>query len=134
MKLTIYRYDPDKDAKPYYQDYDVPIDAHDRMLLDALVKAKAIDDSLPPRLAFALQIARDGVGVEDVCAFRRQHAIQCGLASGDVAGDPDHVHVGPRRPDLRGQANRAGWLTSIGSPDSSLRSVSRFCRSGPWFA
>ena len=34
MKLTIYRYDPDKDAKPYYQDYDVPVDSHDRMLLD----------------------------------------------------------------------------------------------------
>ena len=46
MKLTIYRYDPDKDAKPYYQDYDVAVDSHDRMLLDALVKAKAQDDSL----------------------------------------------------------------------------------------
>src|SRR5207248_11006204 len=46
MKLTIYRYAPDKDAKRYYQDYDVPVDSHDRMLLDALVKAKAIDDSL----------------------------------------------------------------------------------------
>ena len=26
MKLTIYRYDPDKDAAPYYQDYDVKLD------------------------------------------------------------------------------------------------------------
>ena len=46
MKLTISRYDPDKDAKPYYQDFDVAIDSHDRMLLDALVKAKVQDDSL----------------------------------------------------------------------------------------
>ena len=37
MKLTIYRYAPDKDAKPYYQDYDVALDQADRMLLDALV-------------------------------------------------------------------------------------------------
>src|SRR5438445_133969 len=34
MKLTIYRYDPDKDAQPYYKDYDVALDSHDRMLLD----------------------------------------------------------------------------------------------------
>ena len=50
MKLSIYRYDPDKDAKPYMKDYEVALEASDRMLLDALVKAKAQDDShfLPP--------------------------------------------------------------------------------------
>ena len=31
MRLSIYRYDPDRDAKPYMKDYDVPVDAHDRM-------------------------------------------------------------------------------------------------------
>ena len=46
MKLTIYRYDPDKDSAPRYQDYDVKLDQGDRMLLDALVKAKVQDDSL----------------------------------------------------------------------------------------
>jgi hypothetical protein len=40
MKLSIYRYDPDKDAKPYMQDYEVELDSADRMLLDALVKAQ----------------------------------------------------------------------------------------------
>ena len=26
MRLSIYRYDPDKDAKPYMQDYDVQLE------------------------------------------------------------------------------------------------------------
>ena len=46
MKFRIYRYDPDKDAKPYIQDYDVTLDHHDRMLLDALIRVKAVDDTL----------------------------------------------------------------------------------------
>ncbi|MEX2239235.1 MAG: 2Fe-2S iron-sulfur cluster-binding protein, partial [Burkholderiales bacterium] len=46
MKLSIYRYDPDKDAKPYLQDLEVKLELADRMLLDALIKAKAQDDSI----------------------------------------------------------------------------------------
>jgi len=45
MKLSIYRYDPDKDEKPYMKDYDVQLEHSDRMLLDALVKVKVMDDS-----------------------------------------------------------------------------------------
>ena len=26
MRLSIYRYDPDKDARPYMKDYDVPLE------------------------------------------------------------------------------------------------------------
>ena len=37
----IYRYDPDKDAKPYMQDYDVALEPTDRMLLDALVSSRS---------------------------------------------------------------------------------------------
>ena len=46
MKFRIYRYDPEKDAKPRLQEYDVALDPHDRMLLDALIRLKAVDDSL----------------------------------------------------------------------------------------
>ena len=46
MKFRIYRYDPEKDAKPRLQDYDVALDPHDRMLLDALIRLKAVDDTL----------------------------------------------------------------------------------------
>ena len=49
MKRTfkIYRYDPDKDAKPYMQTVQVELDGHERMLLDALVKLKAMDPPSP---------------------------------------------------------------------------------------
>ena len=32
MKLSIYRYNPDKDAKPYMQDYEVALEQSDRAL------------------------------------------------------------------------------------------------------
>ena len=48
MKFRIQRYDPDKDAKPYFQDYDVAMGPSDRMLLDALVRIKTVDDTLSP--------------------------------------------------------------------------------------
>ncbi len=54
MKRTfkIYRYDPDKDAKPYMQTVEIELDGHERMLLDALVKLKAKDPTIvvPPLL------------------------------------------------------------------------------------
>ena len=34
--FQIYRYDPDKDTKPYMQTIEVELDGHERMLLDAL--------------------------------------------------------------------------------------------------
>ena len=46
MKFRIYRYDPEKDAKPRLQEYDIALDPLDRMLLDALIRLKAVDDTL----------------------------------------------------------------------------------------
>ena len=43
--FQIYRYDPDKDAKPYMQTIEVELDGNERMLLDALMKLKAVDPS-----------------------------------------------------------------------------------------
>src|SRR3954464_10441577 len=72
MKLTIYRYDPDKDAKPYYKDYDVAVDSQDRMLLDALVKAKTIDDSLAFRRS-----CREGVCGSDAMNINGKNRLAC---------------------------------------------------------
>ena len=41
--FQIYRYDPDKDAKPRMQTIEVELDGNERMLLDALIKLKAVD-------------------------------------------------------------------------------------------
>ncbi|MBP7419946.1 MAG: succinate dehydrogenase iron-sulfur subunit, partial [Burkholderiaceae bacterium] len=44
--FQIYRYDPDRDAKPYMQTIEIELDGHERMLLDALVKLKEQDPTL----------------------------------------------------------------------------------------
>ena len=47
VRFRIYRYDPEKDAKPRLQDLEVRLHANDKMLLDALMRIKAdVDDSL----------------------------------------------------------------------------------------
>ncbi|MGH8676816.1 MAG: succinate dehydrogenase iron-sulfur subunit, partial [Burkholderiales bacterium] len=40
MQLRIFRYDPEKDAKPYLQDYSIELQRNDRMLLDVLERIK----------------------------------------------------------------------------------------------
>ena len=47
MKFSIYRYDPDKDEKPYMQDLEVTLQPTDKMLVDALMRIKSdVYDSL----------------------------------------------------------------------------------------
>jgi len=87
MKLTIYRYDPDKDESPRYQDYDVATDSHDRMLLDALVKAKALDDSLSFRRS-----CREGVCGSDAVNINGKNGLACITKLADLH---DHVTIRP---------------------------------------
>ena len=72
MKFRIYRYDPEKDAKPYLQEYDVALDPHDRMLLDALVRVKAVDDSLAFRRS-----CREGVCGSDAMNINGKNGLAC---------------------------------------------------------
>ena len=54
--FQIYRFDPDKDEKPTMQTLQVELDGSERMLLDALLKLKALD----PTLSFR-RSCREGV-------------------------------------------------------------------------
>ena len=72
MRLRIYRYDPDKDARPYMKDYDVPLEPSDRMLLDALVKVKAQDDSFAFRRS-----CREGVCGSDAMNINGKNGLAC---------------------------------------------------------
>ena len=63
MKFRIFRYDPDKDAKPYMKEYDVELEPTDRMLLDVL----------PLILVEPGQIRRPG-GVTAGLPVHRRHA------------------------------------------------------------
>ena len=72
MRLSIYRYDPDKDEKPRMQDYDVPLEPTDQMLLDALVRAKAMDDSIAFRRS-----CREGVCGSDAMNINGKNGLAC---------------------------------------------------------
>ena len=50
MEFSIFRFDPDKDDKPYMQDYAIEPDDSDRMLLDVILRIQMLqDDSLTIR-------------------------------------------------------------------------------------
>jgi succinate dehydrogenase / fumarate reductase iron-sulfur subunit len=72
MHLRIFRYDPDRDAKPYMKDYDVRLEPSDRMLLDALVKVKAEDDTLAFRRS-----CREGVCGSDAMTINGKNGLAC---------------------------------------------------------
>jgi succinate dehydrogenase / fumarate reductase iron-sulfur subunit len=72
MRLRIFRYDPDRDHRPYLKDYDVQLEPSDRMLLDALVKAKAEDDTLAFRRS-----CREGVCGSDAININGRNGLAC---------------------------------------------------------
>ena len=73
MRFSIYRYDPDKDAKPYMQDLTVTLEATDKMLLDALMRIKSDnDDSLSFRRS-----CREGVCGSDAMNINGKNGLAC---------------------------------------------------------
>ena len=87
MKLSIYRYDPDLDAKPYMKDYEVQLEDSDRMLLDALVKVKTQDDTLAFRRS-----CREGVCGSDAMNVNGKNRLACVTK---IAELPGHVTIRP---------------------------------------
>ena len=72
VKFSIYRYDPDKDDKPYMQDISVELEPTDRKLLDAIVKLKAKDDSIAFRRS-----CREGVCGSDAMNINGKNGLAC---------------------------------------------------------
>ena len=95
MKFRIYRYDPEKDAKPYVQDYDVALDPHDRMLLDALIRVKAVDDTLSFRRS-----CREGVCGSDAMNINGKNGLACITNLKDVK-EPVELRPLPGLPVIR---------------------------------
>lgn len=72
MKFSIYRFDPDADAKPYMQDYDIVPEPSDHMLLDAILRIKMQDDSLTIRKS-----CREGVCGSDAININGRNGLAC---------------------------------------------------------
>jgi succinate dehydrogenase / fumarate reductase iron-sulfur subunit len=95
VKFRIFRYDPDKDEKPRMQDYDVRLDAHDRMLLDALVRIKEQDDSLSLRRS-----CREGVCGSDAMNINGRNGLAC-ITKLDELKEPVELRPLPGLPVIR---------------------------------
>jgi succinate dehydrogenase / fumarate reductase iron-sulfur subunit len=87
MRFSIYRYDPDKDARPRMQDYELSSDPADRMLLDSLIRLKAQDDSLSFRRS-----CREGVCGSDAMNINGKNGLACITKIADL---PDKVTLRP---------------------------------------
>ncbi len=72
MRFSIYRYDPDKDKKPYMKEYDIVLEPADKMLLDALIRIKVVDDSLSLRRS-----CREGVCGSDGMNINGRNGLAC---------------------------------------------------------
>ncbi len=70
--IQVYRYDPDKDKKPYMQDYHIDVEFGDRMLLDLLMKLKRID----PTLSFR-RSCREGICGSDAMNINGKNGLAC---------------------------------------------------------
>ena len=72
MLFKVYRYDPDRDTQPRMQEYNVQIESTDRMLLDALVRIKEMDDTLSLRRS-----CREGVCGSDAMNINGKNGLAC---------------------------------------------------------
>jgi succinate dehydrogenase / fumarate reductase, iron-sulfur subunit len=72
MKFSIYRFDPDVDARPRMQDYEYKPSHDERMLLDALLQLKRIDPSLSFRRS-----CREGVCGSDAMNINGRNGLAC---------------------------------------------------------
>ena len=83
MRFSIYRFNPDKDQKPYMQDFDVDIDKHNLiMVLDALLFIKDnLDESLSMRRS-----CREGVCGSDAMNINGKNMLACVTAIRSLSG------------------------------------------------
>jgi succinate dehydrogenase / fumarate reductase iron-sulfur subunit len=72
MKFSIYRFNPEIDDKPYMQSYEIELEQEDIMLLDALLKIKALDDTLSLRKS-----CREGVCGSDSMNINGKNGLAC---------------------------------------------------------
>ncbi len=95
MRFSIYRYNPEKDAEPYMQDYEVALQPGDQMLLDALLRIQALDDSLGLRKS-----CREGVCGSDAININGKNGLACVTRLRDLA-EPVVLRPMPGLPVIR---------------------------------
>ena len=79
MRLSIYRFNPESDDAPRMQDYDISLGAHDKKLLDVLMRLRETDDSLSFRRS-----CREGVCGSDAMNINGRNGLACITAVSDL--------------------------------------------------
>ena len=95
MRFSLYRFNPDCDDKPRMQDYDVALEPSDRMVLDALVRIKAMDDTLAFRRS-----CREGVCGSDAMNINGRNRLACVTSLAEV-NEPVTIRPLPGQPVIR---------------------------------
>ena len=72
MKLSISRYNPENDDKPYMQDYEIELLEDDHMLLDVILRLKRQDNTLTFRKS-----CREGVCGSDAMNINGRNGLAC---------------------------------------------------------
>jgi succinate dehydrogenase / fumarate reductase iron-sulfur subunit len=85
--IDIYRYDPDKDASPHMQRYEVEPRPEDRMLLDVLGRIKSGDETLAYRRS-----CREGICGSDAMNINGKNGLACQTNMNEL---PQHIVLRP---------------------------------------
>ena len=95
MKFIIERFDPDQDQKPYFKEYDIALEPSDRMLLDALIRIKSIDDTMALRRS-----CREGICGSDAMNINGKNGLACITKIADLQ-EPVKLRPLPGLPIIR---------------------------------
>ncbi len=95
MRFSVYRYDPERDEQPYMKDYEVADLAPDMMLLDALLRIKAQDESLSFRRSCG-----EGVCGSDAVNINGHNGLAC-ITPLKTLKEPVEVRPIPGLPVIR---------------------------------
>ncbi|MFH7563893.1 MULTISPECIES: succinate dehydrogenase iron-sulfur subunit [Oceanimonas] len=91
VTISVYRYNPETDAKPYMKDYQLDVaEGSDMMVLDALLQLKEKD----PSLAFR-RSCREGVCGSDGVNMNGKNGLACITPLSDLLGKTNKLVVRP---------------------------------------
>ncbi|MCC6473081.1 MAG: succinate dehydrogenase iron-sulfur subunit [Burkholderiales bacterium] len=95
MKFSIFRYNPERDSKPYMQDYEVVPGPDEPMLLDALLRIRQEDESLALRKS-----CREGVCGSDAMNINGRNGLAC-ITRLETLSEPVKIRPLPTFPVIR---------------------------------
>lgn len=90
LKVSIYRYNPEKDSAPYMQDYDLDTQGKDLMVLDVLELLKAKEPSLTFRRS-----CREGVCGSDGLNINGKNGLACITPLSEVVAAGESLVIRP---------------------------------------